>query len=289
MLYELLSGKRAFGGKTVTDTLAKILEGVPDWEALPENTPWRIQELLHRCLTKDAHDRLRDIATVRIEVKLALEEPATELPTGTASTVQPARQRWGMTVGLVVLGAIVTGLAVWSLVRSTPQVERLSRFVITPPSTAPLSNSNSPDAQISPDGSRIAYATLGSGSTRRLYTRPLDGLMATSIPGTEAARPDFFFSPDGQSLAFFTDRELKKVSLAGGPAPYALPGLHKPRRELGTRRSDHLWPAWRGSFASTSRGGQPTGFNHSRCSEWSGPPMARIPTRRQGCAFHDSE
>ena len=58
VLYELLSGKRAFGGKTVTDTLAKILEGVPDWEALPENTPWRIQELLHRCLTKDAHDRL---------------------------------------------------------------------------------------------------------------------------------------------------------------------------------------------------------------------------------------
>ena len=89
VLYELLTGKRAFGGKTVTDTLAKILEGVPDWEALPENTPWRIQELLHRCLSKDPDDRILHIGEARIQIKKAVKEPGISLPTGVTSTVQP--------------------------------------------------------------------------------------------------------------------------------------------------------------------------------------------------------
>jgi len=70
VLYELLTGKRAFQGETITDTLASILARDPEWEALPDGTPWRIKDLLRRCLTKDPHDRLRDIANVRIEIKL---------------------------------------------------------------------------------------------------------------------------------------------------------------------------------------------------------------------------
>jgi len=61
-----LTGKRAFEGETVTETIAAVLKSEPDWEALSENTPWRIQELLRRCLTKDRHDRLDGIANVRV-------------------------------------------------------------------------------------------------------------------------------------------------------------------------------------------------------------------------------
>jgi len=72
LLYELLSGKRAFEGETITETIAKVLESEPDWEKLPATTPWRIRDLLRKCLTKDVHDRMDGIANVRIDIKLAL-------------------------------------------------------------------------------------------------------------------------------------------------------------------------------------------------------------------------
>jgi len=140
VLYELLTGKRTFDGKTITETLAKILEGEPNWKALPATTPWRIQELLRRCLTKDAHDRLRDIATVRIEVKLALYEPATVLPIGVTSATQTPLWRRAIpwTVAGLIVGVIVTVLGVWIVMRPGPPAPQpLIQFVITPPSTAP--------------------------------------------------------------------------------------------------------------------------------------------------------
>jgi len=130
VLYELLTGKRAFEGETVTDTLAKVLEGVPDWKALPDSTPWRIQDLLGRCLTKDPDDRLLHIGEARILIKKALEEP-TESPTGVASAVQPVQQRWTLGVA-VVLGAVVAGLAVWLLIQPSSPEQSLDRFVVRP-------------------------------------------------------------------------------------------------------------------------------------------------------------
>src|SRR5437870_3207295 len=70
LLYECLTGKRAFAGETVSDTIAKILEREPEWTALPPRSPLKLRELLHRCLEKDARRRLRDIGDARI----ALEE-----------------------------------------------------------------------------------------------------------------------------------------------------------------------------------------------------------------------
>jgi len=87
VLYELLTGKRAFQGETITETLGAIIHKEPDWVALPGATPWRIKELLDDCLQKEAHDRLHDIAHVRIQIKKALEEPTTASPTGVGSAV----------------------------------------------------------------------------------------------------------------------------------------------------------------------------------------------------------
>ena len=215
VLYELLTGRRAFGGETVTDTLAKILEGEPDWKALPQNTPIRIRELMADCLEKGFDDRLPDIGSARIQIKKALKEPVTELATGVATAVQPGQQRWALGAALV-LGAVVAGLAAWILIQPSSPEQRLNEFLITPPPTAPLINTNQNELAISPDERHIVYTGVNQNQSQ-LYLRSLDDVVVTPISGTEGARNPFF-SPDGRYLAFFAGGKLKRVPLTGGSA-----------------------------------------------------------------------
>ncbi|MDA2930044.1 serine/threonine-protein kinase, partial [Acidobacteria bacterium AH-259-O06] len=216
VLYELLTGKRAFEGETITETIAAVLKGEPDWEALSENIPWNIRTLLRRCLQKDTRRRLQHTGDVRIEIEEALTEPTTASPVGVIGAVQPPLWRraipWSITAVTVIVAA---GLAFWSLTR--PERPSLTKFVITPPPTAPLVNAAGNELAISPDGRRIVYLAERDG-TRQLYVRPIDDLMAAPIPGTEGASGGPFFSPDGGSVVFVADGKLKKVSLLGGPA-----------------------------------------------------------------------
>jgi len=215
VLYELLTGKRAFEGETITETIAKVLESEPKWELLPENTPWTIRKLLRRCLTKDILDRLDGIGNVRTEIKLALQEPATQSPTGVASAVQPRGQRWGMTVGLVVLALAVGGLVTWLLIQPSAPEQPLNRFVIRPSPPVFLASGNSKEVAISPDGRQLVYMGIGAGG-RQLYLRSLDDFVDTPIPGTANPQGTVFFSPDGKSIGFFAEGKLKRTSLAGG-------------------------------------------------------------------------
>jgi len=214
VLYELLTARRAFEGESITETIAAVLKSEPDWEVLPETTPWRIKELLGDCLQKEPHNRLHDIANVRIQIKKALEEPttvpATTEPPGSRRTIQ-----WS--VGALIVGAAVTGFVVWSVMRpsQTTPPQPLTQFSIATP-TAPLTDLRGLDLAISPNGRRIAYVGTEGDDLRQLYLRPLDGLIATAIPGTEGAEGGLFFSPDGESIAFVADGRLKKVSLSGG-------------------------------------------------------------------------
>ena len=215
VLYELLTGKRAFEGETVTDTLASILARDPEWVALPDTTPLRIKELLQDCLQKEAHDRLHDIANVRIQIKKALKEPVTASPTDVASAVQPAQRLWAMAVGLVVLGAVVAGLAVWLFIQPSSPEQSLNRFVIRPSPPVLLVSSGSQEVAISPDGRHIVYMGVGEGGLQ-LYLRTLDDFVDRPIPGTANPTGKVFFSPDGESIGFFAEGKLKKTSLAGG-------------------------------------------------------------------------
>ena len=217
VLYELLTGQRTFDGKTITETLGAIIHKEPDWAALPAATPWRIQELLRRCLTKDAHDRLRDIAHVRVEVKLALYEPEGELPTGVASVAQSVRRGWMVTVGLIVVGAVIMGLAVWIL---APQPTRpVARFVVDTSATEPFSpTAGSRDLAISPDGTRIVYRSSAGGGAH-VYLRQMNQLEGRRLVGPQVGVSNPFFSPDGAWVAFSSqdDSSWKKVSGLGGP------------------------------------------------------------------------
>ena len=120
-----------------------------------------------------------------------------------------------MTVGLVMLAVVVTGLVFWLLIQPSSPEQRLNKFVITPSATAPLRSTGGNDLAISPDGRHFVY-NASSASGNQLYLRSLDDFVDRPIPGTEGAIGSPFFSADGEAVGFFVTGSLKKISLLGG-------------------------------------------------------------------------
>ncbi len=220
VLFELLTGKKAFSGETVSDTLASVIKSEPEWDLLPPETSRAIRELLERCLEKDPKRRLRDIGEARIAVEKALAEPT---PAGrpTVLAVARRRSRWTQVLPWALAGLLsllLIGVISGKLRRSTPSTPpRAVRFSfsLTFPAGMDLSGGVVPLLSVSPDGSRLAYIASG-GKSIKLYVRDLDRLEARPIAGTDDAITPFF-SPDGQRIGFVADGKLKKVAVAGGP------------------------------------------------------------------------
>ncbi|HET9942828.1 MAG TPA: protein kinase [Terriglobia bacterium] len=201
VLYEMLTGQRAFAGATVTDVFAAILEREPDWQLWPAATPPNVIRLVRRCLEKDPRKRLRDIADARSEL--------TEPDGAIAVTVpQPARSRW-RTVLLVAAAATILVVGTWGLTRPPtppPQPRPVGRFQI---SIAPAVNYGRPpitNLTVSPNGRLVVFGAAspradGSEGERMLYLRPIDQLDAKPIRGTERGSNPVF-SPDGTAVAF---------------------------------------------------------------------------------------
>jgi serine/threonine protein kinase len=215
VLYECLAGKRVFEGQATADVLGAIVHKEPNWALLPADTPWKIRDLLRRCLEKDLDERLPHVGEAKIQINKALKEPATGSPTDAASFARQTGLRWIKTASLAILIALSVGLAFWTLMRSRPPGERpATRFSVTLP-TGPLPNSRSSDVAISPDGRQLIYSARGESVTQ-LYVRSLDEFVDRPIAGTENVVGSPFLSPDGESVAFFAGGKLKTVSLTGG-------------------------------------------------------------------------
>jgi serine/threonine-protein kinase len=220
VLFELLTGKKAFSGETVSDTLASIIKPNPEWDLLPTETPPAIRELLERCLEKDSKRRLRDIGEARITIEKALAEPT---PVGRPTVLAVARRRsrwtqvlpWGLAglLSLILIGVISGGPRRSS--RSIPPRAVRFSFSLALPAGLDLSGGVVPLVSVSPDGSRLAYVGR-DGERSKLYLRDLDRLEPRPIAGTDGATAPFF-SPDGQWIGFFADGKLKKVAVTGGP------------------------------------------------------------------------
>jgi Tol biopolymer transport system component len=205
VLYEMLTGRRAFPGETVTETMAAVIRDDPDWDALPAETPPAVRRLLLRCLAKKPSHRLRDMADVRLELLEAADEPATQIGEG-----QPPGPRRAWVPALVAVTAIALVLAAWGWLRpeARPEPVRLSIAL------EPDEEVSGPPA-ISNDGGTIAYVSQKRGEAPQLWVRELSDFEPRAIPGSDDARLPFF-SPDGRSLGFFAQGDLRVVSVAGG-------------------------------------------------------------------------
>jgi len=217
VLYEMLTGKQAFTGETVTDTLASIIKEEPDWKPLPSATPMRVRVLLQRCLQKDPKQRLQAIGDARI----SLDEVLSGAPEGTLSLagVSGVASRWRLWIvaGLAALLILIAlaGYVGWYL-KPTP-AKPVTRTVITLPPGQRLAVSDQPALALSPDGSKLAYVARTQGGTLQIYLRAMDDMEARPIPSTEGA-VEPFFSSDGQWLGFFAGGKLKKISINGAVA-----------------------------------------------------------------------
>ncbi|HEX2339075.1 MAG TPA: protein kinase [Vicinamibacterales bacterium] len=221
VLYEMLTGSRAFAGDDVTDTLAFVITKEPDWTALPAATPSPVHALLRHCLQKSVRHRLRDIGDARLAIDDAMVRPGTDTPGG--SVVGDTRRSGGavLWISLPLVALTTAGVMLMVIHRDEPPAARPKRFVVQLPADHQLAFGESapvgegrPSLAISPDGHRLAYVGR-QGDRVRLYQRPLEQFDATAIDGTEGAFNPFF-SPDGQWIGFFTNTHLKKVPVSGG-------------------------------------------------------------------------
>ena len=175
VLYEMLTGKRAFVGDDASETLAAVLTMYVDLDRLPAETPARLRRVLVTCLRKDSKERVRNIGDVRLAMEGAFETTVGTLSDG---TVTPPLQLWQRPIplALTALGLVVlTGLVVWTVMRPPPRA--VARYVVTPPPSAPLAFSdNSASLALTPDGSGMVYRGDLSGDRIALFVRPVDGL-----------------------------------------------------------------------------------------------------------------
>ena len=226
VLYEMLTGKRAFEGDDISDTLANILKAQPDWRPLSATTPVAIRRLLRRSLEKDRKRRLSDIADLRLELDEALNPQDLDRAEPLAPTAPVTRWRRIATYGLTSLaGAAVVGTIIW-FGRPLPTL-RVTRLTISVPGSAAVAQGQNRYLAISPDGARVVYvANNGDGGLQRgatLFVRTLTQLEATSLTSTSASELNTagavsnpFFSADGEWVAFYASGTLKKVRVDGG-------------------------------------------------------------------------
>jgi len=206
VVYEMLTARKAFAGDDIADTLAAVLRAEPDWDALPAALPPVIRTFLMRCLERDPKRRVRDIGDLR----LALEGAYDTTPGSFEPASRPAP--W-LAWGIAGVAAFIAIGALWNDRRPAPRA--VTRFSYELPVDQVLQgNARQPSLAVSPDGRHFVYNT-----TRGIYLRSMDELEARALP-TESQLSlgiaTVFLSPDGQSVAYQENGQLKRLSLSGG-------------------------------------------------------------------------
>ena len=205
VLFECLTGKKAFQGEDVTDTLAAIIKGEPIWQLLPPETPTWLDWLLRKCLTKTRKNRLQDIGDARICIEQIQNDPLDSIPNQTQG--KPQNKRRTLSIFLYLASLLVVGLLGWLLRPNPPNI--LSNFSSlqfqhTLKSTIDFQREMTPMITISPDASRLVYAQSGLPGERnaplRLVTL-IQGGSDEELKGTEGGKLPVF-SPDGKSLLY---------------------------------------------------------------------------------------
>jgi serine/threonine protein kinase/Tol biopolymer transport system component len=220
LLYEMVTGRRAFAGDEMSDVLAAVLRQDIDWSALPPATPPRLRQLLERCLERDPKSRLRDIGEARVALaKIASGAPDSSSSGITAAPgVPPARARWRTSMvpaALAATAGILLTVAVlhpWSNAATEPPLARVS--LLAPPGADLYPDSTG--VAVSPDGTMVAFVVGGvTRSGSQLWVRSLSSMTAQRLEdGDGISLP--FWSPDSRRIGFFTATKLRTIAASGG-------------------------------------------------------------------------
>jgi Tol biopolymer transport system component len=232
VLYEMLTGRVAFGRATTSDTIAAILEHEPDWQVVPAGAPAAVSRLLRRCLAKEPARRLRDIADARLEIEEIQTAPPASA-TGawqaadSAATHRRFSRMWiwagaGFAAGIVAAAAVAL-----TSINSARLRDRPAQFTLTfgrqaagiVATTVPIP---------SPDSRHFVFVGRDDTGVSSLWVRPFESADARRLSGTEGGETPIW-SPDGRWIAFYADGRLKKVSVSGGQPQTiaALPGFQE--------------------------------------------------------------
>jgi hypothetical protein len=200
------------GPETVQEILGAVLHKEPEWSLLPAETPPAIRSLLRRCLTKDAANRSRDAAEIRIQIADVRTEarstPSTSAPRAVSAAV------WRHTLPWAAAGlAVAAGILAYTRLQRAPATDSNAiRFFVSAPGN---SNINGQQLAVSPDGTRVVFPAADTEGENVLWVRALDSPEARPLAGTDGAEIAFW-SPDGEWIGFTAESKLKKISVLGG-------------------------------------------------------------------------
>ncbi len=227
VLYEMLTGKMAFSGETVTDTLASILKSEPDWSQLPSATPAHVRVLLRRCLQKDPRQRLRDIGDARVSLEEVLAGSPESYSTAGIS-FPTARKIVPWTIAGLVVGALIAGLAVWKFAPGTASNLTMHFSAVT--------NFAGVQAQpaLSPDGRSVAFVSNRDGNYN-IYVTLIHGGNLVEVTHDPNMKERPMWSPDGATLVY------SRLNHSGVPDIWEVPALGGTPRRLILNATDPAW------------------------------------------------
>ena len=210
ILFEMLTGKQAFAGDTISDVLASVLKNDLDWNALPKTLPLPVTALLKRCLTPDRKTRLRDIGEARIAIDEYLAHPIDS----TSPVPAAPRRRW-QTAALFMTSVALVGALIALAWRGDGSGTSSLRMVVTPPTGISVSVTSQMALSVAPDGWTVSFVGLENGD-RVIFLRGPGDFDPRKLAGTEGGGNPVF-SPSGRSLAFHTPSQLKVMPIDGTP------------------------------------------------------------------------
>ena len=215
LLFEMLTGRRAFAGNETSDVLAAVLREEPDLSHLPAGTPPTIRRMLARCLRKERRERLGDMSAVRLEITDALGGAPAEAATSPSVPFHPVAGKLRVAIATAAATALIVSGGLWMFLRPAAAPAPLVHAQIPMPAGLGLEASGV-ESEIAVSDTHLAFI---AGPAGQLFVRALAGADAVPVPGATGARLPAF-SPDGQSVAYFSqrDRRLKKVPVGGGPS-----------------------------------------------------------------------
>jgi Tol biopolymer transport system component len=210
VLYEMLTGRRAFGGDGVADTVSHVLQRDVDFTAVPAPTPAGVQRVLRRCLEKDRNKRLRQMAVAQFQIDESIASHSSGDLNNPASGPRSMVTRLA---AAIVAGAVLGAAALWfGSVRwaaATTSGAREVQFEISTPYTDDVMS-----FAMSGDGQKLAYVAQEDGVSK-IWVRPIDSVTAYALQGTDGATFPTW-SPDGTSIAYFAGSKLNRIDVDGG-------------------------------------------------------------------------